>query len=75
VKSVEERIAKLNERESLFCSKRDEIEKKINRVLGIELQPLQLLMIRQLVSDFEKYETAIQNIEEDRRELRQVVTA
>ena len=75
MKTVEERIAKLNERESLFYSKRDEIEKKINRVLGIELQPLQLLMIRQLVSDLEKYETAIQNIEEDRHELRQVVTA
>jgi hypothetical protein len=75
VKTVEERIAKLNERESLFYSKRDEIEKEINRVLGIELQALQLLRIRQLISDFEKYETAIQNIEEDRRELRQVVTA
>jgi hypothetical protein len=75
VKSVEERITELKERESLYYSKRDGIEKEINRVLGIELQALQLLRVRQLVSDFERYEKAIENVEERVKELRQVVTA
>jgi len=75
VKSVEERITELKERESLYYSKRDSIEKEINRVLGIELQALQLLRVRQLVSDFERYEKAIENVEERVKELRQVVTA
>ena len=75
MKSVEERITELKERESLYYSKRDSIEKEINRVLGIELQALQLLRVRQLVSDFERYEKAIENVEERVKELRQVVTA
>lgn len=75
MKSVEERTTELQQRQERFTTKRNQIEKEISRVLGVEVLPLQFLLIRSLVSEFERYEKAIQNIEEDLQELKQVVTA
>lgn len=70
---VAKRLEKLEQREEIIFSLRDEIEKTINEIIGQKLNPTQLLMLRTQFREFEKCEGSIENVQEQMAELRQAV--
>jgi hypothetical protein len=66
-------LQKLEEQESAIFARRDEMEKKVNRAAGRELSPLEFLIIRQAIADFEECERRIEKIQERMNDVREWV--
>jgi len=71
--ALQERISKLEERETKLFEQRDEAERKVNQILGVELSPSQFLQIRQLIEEFEACEKAIERVQETLTDLAQAI--
>jgi division protein CdvB (Snf7/Vps24/ESCRT-III family) len=70
--ALQERISKLEERETKLFEQRDEAERKIEQITG-RLSPSQFLQIRQLIEEFEACEKAIERVQETLTDLAQAI--
>ena len=57
------RLEELHEQENKIFKRRDEAEKSLNTILGIELTSLQLAQVRQAVALFESCEEGIERVQ------------
>jgi len=71
--ALQERISKLEERETKLFEQRDEAERTVNQILGVELSPSQFLQIRQLIEEFEACEKAIERVQETLTDLSEAI--
>lgn len=56
-------LGKLKEQEDALFARRDEMEKQVNTAAGKELSPLEFLIIRQAIAEFEECERRIEGVQ------------
>ena len=66
-------LQRLQEQENAIFARRDEMEKQVNTAAGRELSPLEFLIIRQAIAEFEECELRIEKVQERMDDVRKWV--